>query len=241
MREPRLFVAQPLTPGSEVELDDRSRRHVSQVLRLRIGHQVILFDGSGTDFAAELTHCDRVCCRARIDGVRSTEATASLPIGLAVGISRGERMDFVVQKSVELGVATIWRLTTERSIVQMDAQRRDKRMAHWRGILIGACEQSGRSRLPVLHEPTGLAEWLEAHPQGLMLHHGAQTGLHALPAPTTPIHLLVGPEGGLSDAECTLAERHHYIAVRLGPRILRTETAPLAAIAAIQTLWGDFR
>jgi 16S rRNA (uracil1498-N3)-methyltransferase len=241
MRLSRLYVNRPLQSGSEAVLDEPAARYVSQVLRLRAGDSVTLFDGSGRDFAAELTRCGRRACSARVGEVLTSEPPARLQLHLGIGISRGERMDFAIQKSVELGVTAITPLFTERSVVQLDAGRLDRRIAHWQGVVVSACEQSGRSRLPVLRAAAGLADWLKTRDGGLMLDHRAPRSLAALPDPGNALTLLVGPEGGLSGTERELAAAHRFIGVRLGPRVMRTETAPLAALAAIQALWGDFR
>lgn len=241
MRQSRIYTDQPLQTGSTLDLDERSARYVSQVLRLRVGDNLVLFDGSGRDFAAELTRCDRRACRALITAPLASEPEALLSIHLGIGISRGERMDFAIQKSVELGVSTITPLLTERSVVQLKSERLDKRIAHWQGVMISACEQSGRSLLPTLHRPAALSAWLDGQRDGLMLYHRAQQTLATLAAPGDKLNLLIGPEGGLSEDERKLAVNAGFRGVRLGPRVLRTETAPIAALAAIQMLWGDFR
>jgi 16S rRNA (uracil1498-N3)-methyltransferase len=241
MRVSRIYVEQPLAPGQEAHLDDRARRYIGQVLRLRAGQTLTLFNGNGTDYAAELLQCDRRDCRAIVGKPSATEPSAPLKIHLGIGISRGERMDFAIQKSVELGVQWITPLQTTRSQVRLDGARLDKRLDHWRGVIISACEQSGRNRIPQLNPPSSLQTWLEAHDQGLLLHHAAECSLPELPAPGAELNLLVGPEGGLTPEERGQAVDGGLTAVRLGPRIMRTETAPLAALAAIQTLWGDLR
>ena len=241
MRTTRLYVDQPLTSGAELELGERAARYVSQVLRLRSGQTLTLFNGDGRDFHARLDQCGRRNCRAHVDEVLSTEPPASLQIHLGIGISRGERMDLAVQKSVELGVTAITPLMTERSVVQLRATRVEQRLAHWRGIMINACEQSGRSLLPELHAPCAPADWIEGNRPGLLLYHRAEQTLATLPPPTGTLNLLTGPEGGLSESERLLAEHSGFVAVRMGPRVMRTETAPIAALAAVQTLWGDFR
>ncbi len=222
-------------------LDDRAARYVLQVLRLRSGHPLTLFNGDGRDWSATLEHCHRRTCRARVIELLSDEQPARLSVHLGIGVSRGERMDLVVQKAVELGVTAITPLQATRSVVQLDSDRASKRLQHWRGVLISACEQSGRSRLPVLHPIGDVSLWVKAQSAGLLLDHRATSSLTELEAPNRDIALLVGPEGGLSDAERELAVSEGFTSVRLGPRILRTETAPLAALAAIQTLWGDYR
>lgn len=241
MRFARIFTAQRLQTGADVTLDPRARRHVSQVLRLRPGDRLVLFNGDGTDFDARLTRCDRRACQVRLGAVSREEPASALQVHLGLGLSRGERMDFAIQKAVELGVDAITPLLSERSVVQLDDTRREKRLAHWTGIVISACEQCGRSRLPPVHPPSSLAGWLEGRPGGLLLYHRAGRSLPDLPALRGPVNLLIGPEGGLSDIEREHALAGGFVAVRMGPRILRTETAPIAALAAIQVLWGDFR
>lgn len=241
MRLSRIHVEQPLQAGNEVTLDERSARYASQVLRLRAGETVILFNGDGRDFEAELTRCDRRVCRAQVHAMVGEEPAAVLQLHLGIGISRGERMDLAIQKSVELGVGEITPLLTARTVVQLPAERVALRLAHWRGVVASACEQCGRSRVPALHPPVALHDWLAGHPGGLVLDHRATQGLPDLAPPADSLNLLIGPEGGLDEAERAAAANHVYRPVRLGPRILRTETAPLAALAAIQVLWGDLR
>jgi 16S rRNA (uracil1498-N3)-methyltransferase len=241
VRVPRIFVDSTLHTGLSLTLDARAAQHVGQVLRLRPGAELVLFDGSGCDYAAVLERCDRRACQARLGERLGEEAEPALTIALGIGISRGERMDFAIQKAVELGVSGITPLQTARSVVQLDAGRMERRLQHWRGVLLGACEQSGRSRLPELETPVDLGTWLDRCDGGLVLYHRAEATLAVLPAPAGRINLLIGPEGGLDPAELAQAQAGGLVPVRLGPRVLRTETAPLAAIAAIQALWGDFR
>lgn len=241
MRVSRIFVDQELQPGIDIELAEPACRYVSQVLRLRGGQKLVLFDGSGRDFEAELLSCSRRGCRVHIQVMVSREQPAALQLHLGIGVSRGERMELAIQKSVELGVNAITPLFTERSMVQLQADRLEKRMTHWSGIVTSACEQSGRSLLPMLHPPSSLADWLGVHQDGLVLYHRADQTLATLPAPGDELNLLIGPEGGLNEAERAMATGKGFTAVALGPRVLRTETAPVAALAAIQILWGDFR
>jgi len=241
MRVSRIYLDQPLTQGQQIRPDERARRYIGQVLRLRPGQSLTLFNGDGTDYAAELLQCDRRECRVLVGEPGDTEPPAPLKVHLAIGISRGERMDFAIQKSVELGVQAITPLHTTRSQVQLAGARLEKRLDHWRGVIVSACEQSGRNRIPCLNPPASIQAWLEAHDQGLLLHHAAECSLPELPPPGAALNLLVGPEGGLTPEERAQAVDGGLTAVRLGPRVMRTETAPLAALAAIQTLWGDLR
>lgn len=241
MRVTRIHTLGPLAAGSTVELDPRASRYASQVLRLRKGQSLRLFCGDGTDYQAELLRCDRRSCVARIGAVGDVEPPAALHIHLGIGVSRGERMDFAIQKSVELGVTAITPLFTERAVVQLPPDRQARRIGHWQGVVISACEQSGRNRVPDLLAPQSLDAWLDGRGSGLLLYHRADRSLPQLPAPQGDVNLLIGPEGGLSAAERARALAAGFTAVRLGPRVLRTETAPLAALAAIQVLWGDLR
>lgn len=241
MRLSRIFLDTQLQAGTRVTLDPRAARYAGQVLRLRPGQRLTLFNGDGNDWAAELLTCDRRHCSAQVHERLTAEPRPDRALHLGIGISRGDRMDTAIQKSVELGVTAITPLRTERSTIQLDDERCAKRVTHWRGVTIAACEQSGRSRLPNLHPATSLSTWLAEHQGGLLLHPTATATLATLPPPTGDITLLIGPEGGLAESEQYQARAAGYTAIRLGPRILRTETAPLAALAAIQALWGDFR
>jgi 16S rRNA (uracil1498-N3)-methyltransferase len=242
VRAPRLYVALPLAPGRELDLPPEGAAHLARVLRLGSGDPVVLFNGDGRDYAGQLLAAGRHGARVRVETAGAPEGEPPLRLHLAVGVSRGERMDFVIQKAVELGVASIRPLFTERSVVRLDAARAERRHAHWQGVLVAACEQSGRRRLPALHPPQALADWLPAATgTALLLDPQAERSLAALPTPPGEATLLVGPEGGLSADERARAARSGLVAVRLGPRILRTETAPLAALAAMQVLWGDLR
>ena len=225
-----------------MELPANVVRHLVQVLRMRADQEIILFNGEdGIDYRAVLTHVARRKASVRILSAGEPEAVADLQIHLALGISRGERMDLAIQKAVELGVSSVTPLITERTRTRLTEERREKRQRHWQNIIISACEQSGRRRLPQLHHPMNLDEYLQEAPDHvLLLDPEAKPCLREIPDPGKELGLLIGPEGGFSDRERTLAVKAGCTEVRLGPRVLRTETAPLAAIAAIQTLWGDF-
>ncbi len=242
MRLPRVYLDQPLSSSAPLRLPEGPARHLTQVLRLGPGDALLCFNGDGRDRSARVLEAGRQGVVLAVEGAGDLEPEPSLRIQLALGISRGERMDYAIQKAVELGVVGIQPLFTERSMVQLKGERRDRRLAHWRGVLIGACEQSGRRRLPMLATVQELADWLAADPKGvLLLDPRAPRSLAQGERPGSEVTLLVGPEGGLSPQERNLASRHGVTGVRLGPRILRAETAPLAAIAVLQALWGDFR
>ncbi|BAO45490.1 16S rRNA (uracil(1498)-N(3))-methyltransferase [Thiolapillus brandeum] len=242
MRRPRSYLPLKVEPGSLVELPAGIVRHLVQVLRMQAGQEIVLFNGEdGIDYRAVLTEADRRRARARILSAGNPEPTPKLQIHLALGLSRGERMDLALQKAVELGAASIAPLITDRVQRKLSPERLEKRIRHWRKIIISACEQSGRCRLPRLHQPQTLTDWLRDPPEKpLLLDPAAQYCLKELPPPDNELGLLIGPEGGFSDQERELALQAGCTGVRLGPRVLRTETAPLAAIAAIQALWGDF-
>jgi 16S rRNA (uracil1498-N3)-methyltransferase len=241
MRSPRVYADLPLAAGARVTLPAAQSQHLTLVLRLAAGDPVILFNGDGRDYDARLLDAHRTGTAALCKAAGDEEPVPALRIHLGLGISKGERMDFALQKAVELGVAGITPLFTARSVVRLDPERLAKRHAHWGGVMIAACEQSGRRRLPGLGQAARLEDWLTlGHPGGILLDHRSATPLPALPAPVGNLTLLVGPEGGLSAIERAAARAAGFTGVCLGPRILRTETAPLAAIAAIQALWGDF-
>jgi len=237
---PRFFVPLNLAPGAELELPERAAHHVA-VLRLRDGDALTLFNGEGGEFAAQLTRVSRDTAHARIVSASAIERESPLAVRLALCVSGGERMDVALQKATELGVTSIAPVASERSVVRLSAERAERRLAHWRNVVIAACEQCGRNRVP---EVAAIAE-LEAFLAGaaddglhLLLAPDAATDLKTL-GPARAVTLLIGPEGGLSPEERRRAESRGFAPVRFGPRVLRTETAPLAAIAAMQALWGD--
>jgi 16S rRNA (uracil1498-N3)-methyltransferase len=242
MRVARVFVDLPLRGNEQVTLPPGPSNHLIQVLRLRAGDSLILFDGDGRDFPSRMRVPAKDAVQVEIDTPTEIEPSPVLEIHLGIGVSKGERMDLVIQKAVELGVTRISPLFTKRSVVRLDGARLEKRHQHWQGVLVAACEQSGRRRLPGLAAAASLERWLgHRHPYPLLLDHRGTTPLPELPAPTGELTLLVGPEGGLAPEERALAKETGFTAIRMGPRILRTETAPLAALAAAQALWGDFR
>lgn len=240
MRTPRFYCPQLGQEQTMLDLSESVHRHAVQVLRLKSGALIRLFDGFGTEFEATLTLVEKRRSQAQLVNQINHHAESPLNISLIQAISRGERMDFAIQKAVELGVRTIVPVVTERCNVRLSQEREQKRLAHWQGVLIGACEQSGRAYLPELAEVTTLSEALAAATDELklVLDPQANCGFHDLSKPSA-LTLLIGPEGGLSDAEIALAQQQGFTAVQFGPRILRTETAATAALAVVQTLWGD--
>ncbi|MGQ9659516.1 MAG: 16S rRNA (uracil(1498)-N(3))-methyltransferase [Thermochromatium sp.] len=245
-RLPRLYVDLALASGAEFDLPSAQARHAVQVLRLEREAPLVLFNGDGYDYLARLIAVGREQVRVWVASRGDPEPEPRLAIHLALGISRGERMDFAIQKAVELGVTRITPLFTRRTQVRLDGARLDRRLEHWQGVIVAACEQSGRRRVPSLETAVDLGTWLERAREeglttGLLLDPLADLALPELPAPSSGVTLLIGPEGGLDPRERDLMRHCGFRGVRLGPRILRTETAPLAAIAVIQALWGDFR
>ena len=242
MRLIRVYTPDQLRVAATARLEGSAAAHVSRVLRLRGGDPVTLFNGDGWEYpgvvAAERGGIVEVEVTARVAGM----AESPLALTLAQGVARGERMDMVMQKATELGVARIVPLLTERSVVRLDARQGQRKMAHWKAVTVAACEQSGRSRLPVVEVPVHLDDWLAREPQPalrLTLAPGAEQPLRALGGEWREAALLIGPEGGLTDAEQAQAARAGYQSCSLGRRVLRTETAALAALAVLQAIHGD--
>ena len=241
MREPRVLVDAPLSPGARVALPEAAMRHLVQVLRMTTGARVRVFDGRGTEVAAQLEVAGRREASVVVLETLAAAPEPALAVTLAQAVSKGERMDYTLQKAVELGVTAIQPLVSSRSVVRLDAERQERKLEHWAGVIVSACEQCGRATLPVLHPLKSLEAWL-AEPPGadlrLTLDPLAARGLRDL-ALTRAVTLLVGPEGGLSPEEIAASTARGFEGVRLGPRVLRTETAGVAALAALQALWGD--
>ena len=242
VRIPRIYTAQPLRGNAVVVLEPDPSRHLSLVLRLGVGERVTLFDGRGGEYPGEITAVDKKNVHVMTGSHLPRECESPLNIHLGIAVSRGERMDWIVQKATELGVSSITPLWTEHTGVKLTSARTDKKMQHWQQIAISACEQCGRNRPPTVHALLALAHWLESTvaERRYVLHHRADA-IEAAGGPPASIALLVGPEGGLSEGEIEAAEQAGFTSLRLGPRVLRTETAPLAAIAILQSHWGDMR
>lgn len=242
MAEPRFFCPQELKSGAEFFLEADAAHHAARVLRLVPGDAVVLFDGKGGEYPATVSQVRKGAVRVTTGARRGIERESPLAIILAQAVSAGEKMDFTLQKAVELGVSAIQPLESSRSVVHLDGARAQKRLAHWRKVVLAACEQCGRNRIPEVEPLKPFDQWLAeaGAPRGrYLLSPGARIGLGALESPGSPLVLLAGPEGGFSPEEEAAAQAAGFIPVRLGPRILRTETAALAALAAMQALWGD--
>lgn len=245
---PRFFVESPLAPGLVVTLPDEVARHV-QVLRLQTGDALTLFNGEGGQYAARLVELGRRSALVEIGAFETVEAEPPYRITLAQGIAGGDKMDWLVEKAVELGVARIAPLVAARGVVRLSAERASRRQAHWQGIVRAACEQCGRNRLPEIEPARDLSKWLDGLPVAaepgamrLMLSPRASVPFDSLPsaAPIGEVTLLIGPEGGLSPEEEETAMAHGFSGLSLGPRVLRTETAGMAVLAALAARWGGW-
>jgi len=243
MRSPHIHTYQPLSTDTIITLEEASSRHISQVLRLTPGERLSLFNGDGHEYDAHLLSCSKQKVEAKVISIAKTDAKPPIQFTLALGISKGERMDYALQKAVELGISIFIPLFTERTVVKLKGERLEKRLNHWQKVAIAACEQSGRNTIPTIEPALKLDEWIAQSKQGtrLILHPHASQSLNMLSPPNDSVALLIGPEGGLSENEIATAEASGFKPIKLGPRVLRTETAPIAALSAMQMLWGDFR
>jgi 16S rRNA (uracil1498-N3)-methyltransferase len=238
----RIYQPVPLKSAERIDLDAPASHHLARVLRAQVADPLRIFNGEGGEYAAVITSIDKKKVQVEIGKFINRDAESSLQLSLAQGISRGEKMDYIIQKAVELGATRIIPLITERCNVKLDDERRQKRLQHWRAIVISAAEQSGRTRIPELLPPQTLQQWLP----------GAQADLCLALAPTAvqkisgikiaadaSVILLIGPEGGLSPAEIEKVTKKGFLPLNLGPRIMRTETAAVAALSILQCIFGD--
>ncbi len=242
MRVPRVFTDQPLGSGNHVTLEEAPSRHLAKVLRMTAGRELLVFNGEGGEYQATITEVGKKTVTVTLERFDEADRESPLDLELAIGLSRGERMDWVMQKATELGAHRITPLFTERTEVKLKGERLEKKMGHWRQVIISACEQCQRNRLPALSAPITLEEWLTQSKgqRRFVLHHRDSRGLPES-EPLTQLSLLVGPEGGLSEEEIERARGGGCEPLTLGPRVMRTETAPVAAISLAQYLWGDWR
>jgi len=244
MRLNRIFCDGPLSGGMEVDLPSAGAYHVARVLRMREGAPLSVFDGGGHEFRAEITKVDGDRVTVKLGDATPGTAESPLKITLVQGVSRSERMDWTLQKATELGVAAIMPVLTARSVVRLDEKQATKKQAHWRGIVVGACEQCGRARIPSVSTPMTLREYFaNVRKDGLrlVLSPSAPASLVGLSSMPSKVELLIGPEGGLDDDELHAAQKAGFMPVRLGPRVLRTETAAVVALSVLQGLWGDLQ
>ena len=242
MSVPRFYLDHALAQGARFTLPPGPARHAAKALRLGAGDTVTLFNGRGGEYSARIERIQKDEVAVSVTGFADIERESPLRVMLAQGISSGERMDYTLQKAVELGVTAIQPLAAKRSVVKLAGERADRRVAHWQGVVASACEQCGRNHVPEVAAPLPLANWLGQHGGGrlLFLSPLADTRLADLPAPAAMDCLVAGPEGGFEPDEIAALQAAGAVPVRLGVRVLRTETAALAALAAMQTLWGDF-
>lgn len=241
MRISRLFIDTPLQTGDTISLEDEALNYIARVLRLKSGTTITVFNGQGGEYSAQLESVSKRSANLIIGEYNDRDCESPLNLTLIQGISRGERMDYTLQKATELGITQIVPVFTQRSTVSLDGDRLEKRQQHWQGVVRSACEQSGRNHVPVVEAAVDLSEYLQRDVTGtrFLLDPLATNSLNSMSTPGDNTFLLIGPEGGLNDQERTLAHAQGYIGIQLGPRVLRTETAAVACIASMQVLWGD--
>lgn len=237
----RIYQPGPIKLATLMSLDEKASHHLATVLRAKVGEPVTLFNGEGGEYAAVIRQIAKKSISLEVLAFQAREAESPLQLQLAQGVARGEKMDFIVQKAVELGVSCIVPLLTERSNVRLDAERAEKKRQHWQAVVVSACEQSGRNRIPIVQPIISLIDWLPQvqAARRLILSPQGEAALEPLSIDASAV-LLVGPEGGLSQKEESLARQQGFASLQLGPRILRTETAALAALAVLQARFGDF-
>lgn len=243
MRVPRIYQPIPLAEGKTIQLDAQATVHVARVLRMRQGDEVVVFNGEGGEYRGFISQLSKRRTEIHLKTFKTIDIESPLKITLGQGVSRGERMDYTIQKSVELGIHQTVPLLTERTAVNLNQERRLRRQQHWQTIVNSACEQSGRNFVPRVAEIVDLEHWLTALGEGnkFVLNHRAERSVESVQVDSQlPVYLLIGPEGGLTEEEIVSAEQAGFVSVRLGPRVLRTETAALAFISVLQAKWGDF-
>ncbi|MBT0727881.1 16S rRNA (uracil(1498)-N(3))-methyltransferase [Rosenbergiella australiborealis] len=241
MRIPRIYHPEALHSHQRLQLSEDAANHVGRVLRMAVGQQILLFDGSNHTFLADIVEASKKQVTVETSVGELDDRESPLDIHLGQVLSRGEKMEFTIQKSIELGVNTITPLISERCGVKLDNERLEKKLLQWQKIAIAACEQCGRNRIPEIRPVMTLTEWL-AEPSDalkLNLHPRASQSINRLTLPITKVRLLIGPEGGLSAAEIAQASADNFTDILLGPRVLRTETTALTAITALQVRFGD--
>ena len=241
MREVRIYQPGDYTSGQTIELSPAARQHVGKVLRMQTGHALTLFCGDNREFSATIYDVGKKSVHATINIVESVNRESPQIIHLAQGISKGSRMDMVIQKAVELGVTSITPVITERSVVRLDPQRWEKKQCQWQNIAISACEQCGRNVIPQIHKPTSLSTYLKQSQAmlKLILSPNAERSWRDYSLAKEEIALLIGPEGGLSETEIMHVQSMDFQPLSLGPRILRTETAAITALSVLQAVNGD--
>jgi 16S rRNA (uracil1498-N3)-methyltransferase len=241
MRVPRIYHPEPLQAGLDIALDEDAANHVGRVLRMGQGQAIQLFDGSNQVFDAQIIRADKKNVIVHVAQGNIDCRESPLHIHLGQVMSRGEKMEFTIQKSIELGVSLITPLFSERCGVKLDAERLNKKLGQWQKIAIAACEQCGRNRVPEIRPAMDLEAWCAEEESGLKLnlHPRASQSINTLPLPVERVRLLIGPEGGLTADEIAMTARYQFTDILLGPRVLRTETTALTAITALQVRFGD--
>lgn len=241
MRIPRIFVAMELATDTLIQLPKEPANHLANVLRLKAGHPVVLFNGDGNEYSAELHNISRKGASVLVSARLGISVESPLELHLMQGVSKGERMDLVMQKSAELGVTRITPVITERCPVKLNQDRWEKKQQHWEKVIISACEQCGRNKLPVLNPPIDFMEAIRqsTNQLRLILHPEAEQRIANFARPQDGVRLLIGPEGGLSETELYQAAEFGFHKVLMGPRVLRTETAAIAALTLLQAQFGD--
>ncbi len=241
MRIPRIYHPERITAGHEIALSEDAANHVGRVLRMGPGQAIQLFDGSNQVFDAEIIHADKKSVRVNVVSGEIDNRESPIHIHLGQVMSRGDKMEFTIQKSIELGVSLITPLFSERCGVKLDAERLNKKIQQWQKIAIAACEQCGRNTIPEIRPAMNLEQWCAEEDSSLKLnlHPRASASINTLPLPVERVRLLIGPEGGLSADEIAMTARYQFTDILLGPRVLRTETTALTAITALQVRFGD--
>ena len=246
MRRSRFYSREPIAIGQLAKLDARNQHYLRHVLRIKEGQQLILFDGKGEDYLSTISQVSRHEIIAKVESrVDRSTSESNLKIQLAIAISKGDRMDWVMQKSTELGVSEVFPLVTQRVDVKLNPERMQKKTDHWQEIVIAGCEQSGRSVIPLVSATQSIGQFFEHCESDVKLALKADGKrlsdiAESIATPPKSITVLIGPEGGLSDEELALAEQNDFVSIGMGPRILRTETAPIVALSLLQQQWGDF-
>ena len=240
MRIPRVYIAEQLSPDSTIELSPETSHYLLKVLRMNEGRELIAFDGCGGEYPATISSATKKIATISTGEKVNEHRESPLNTHLAIGLSRGERFDWVLQKATELGVTSITPLFTERTEVKLTGDRLQKKYEHWKQISISACEQCQRNFLPILNNATHFSDYIATESSELkfVLHHRSDQSLSEYGTPDS-VSLLIGPEGGLSEEEIQQAENSGFRHLTLGPRILRTETAPIVSLSLVQSLWGD--
>tara|TARA_R110001592_G_scaffold324870_3_gene604674 strand:+ start:81685 stop:82458 length:774 start_codon:yes stop_codon:yes gene_type:complete len=243
MRIPIIYTKTELAENIETELESASAHHIANVLRMKQGDKLRLFNGKGFFFSASIIQSSKKHVSVFIDASEKSQTESSLHTHLGQVMSRGDRMDYAIQKSTEMGVNEITPLMSERCELKLKSDRENKRLAHWQQVAISAAEQCGRATVPTIHPVSSLEDWIEQQStKGLsfVFHHRDTQNLAQIQTPPSHVNLLIGPEGGLSESEIEQAKKAKFMACTFGPRVMRTETAPVACLSILQWLWGDF-